>query len=135
VTSHIERDYLERTIATVRNHRDADNCWPQWANIFADEIERLWDETDRGKDLLHTELVEAREAFNASCRETDKFEVKVRAAEATLVAVEAEVETARKALADVRDILDAYSDDDGPGACLVALGKIGQRVYSEVTGV
>jgi len=39
---HIERDYLERTIATVRNHRDADNCWPQWANIFADEIERLW---------------------------------------------------------------------------------------------
>lgn len=44
-----ERDYLERTIATVRNHRDADNCWPQWANIFADEIERCWamlDEND-----------------------------------------------------------------------------------------
>jgi len=38
----MERDYLERTIATVRNHRNADNCWPQWANIFADEIERLW---------------------------------------------------------------------------------------------
>lgn len=37
-----ERDYLERTIATVRNHRDAENCWPSWANIFADEIERLW---------------------------------------------------------------------------------------------
>jgi hypothetical protein len=37
-----ERDYLERTIATVRNHRDADDCWPSWANIFADEIERLW---------------------------------------------------------------------------------------------
>jgi hypothetical protein len=36
------RDYLERTILTVRNHRDADNMWPQWANIFADEIERLW---------------------------------------------------------------------------------------------
>ncbi len=42
-----ERDYLERTIATVRNHRDADNCWPQWANIFADEIERLWAENER----------------------------------------------------------------------------------------
>ena len=41
-----ERDYLERTIATVRNHRDADNCWPQWANIFADEIERLWGALD-----------------------------------------------------------------------------------------
>jgi len=38
----VERDYLERTIATVRNHRGAENCWPQWANIFADEIERLW---------------------------------------------------------------------------------------------
>ena len=37
-----DRSYLERTIATVRNHRDADNCWPSWANIFADEIERLW---------------------------------------------------------------------------------------------
>ena len=37
-----ERDYLERTIETVRNHQHAENCWPQWANIFADEIERLW---------------------------------------------------------------------------------------------
>ena len=45
-----QRDYLERTIATVRNHRDAENCWPQWANIFADEIERLWDELDRIAD-------------------------------------------------------------------------------------
>jgi len=45
--SEHSRDYLERTIATVRVHRDADNCWPQWANIFADEIERLWDENKR----------------------------------------------------------------------------------------
>ena len=44
----MERDYLERTIATVRQHRNADNCWPSWANIFADEIERLW---QREKDL------------------------------------------------------------------------------------
>ena len=51
-----ERDYIERTIATVRNHRDADNCWPQWANIFADEIERLWRVEDSARtfrDLLH----------------------------------------------------------------------------------
>jgi hypothetical protein len=34
-----EADYIARTIATVRNHKDADNCWPQWANIFADHIE------------------------------------------------------------------------------------------------
>ncbi len=40
-----ERDYIARTIATIRNHRDADNCWPQWANALADEIERL--------DVLH----------------------------------------------------------------------------------
>lgn len=51
---HIERDYLERTIATVRNHRDADNCWPQWANIFANEIERLWEENQK----LNRSLVE-----------------------------------------------------------------------------
>lgn len=38
----MSRDYIERTIAAVRNHRDAENCWPQWAYIFADEIERLW---------------------------------------------------------------------------------------------
>lgn len=38
----VERDYLERTIETVRVHRDADNSWPQWANILADEVERLW---------------------------------------------------------------------------------------------
>jgi len=42
-------DYLVRTIATVRNHRGAAsdwNTWVQWANIFADEIERLWDEVE-----------------------------------------------------------------------------------------
>ena len=42
-----ERDYIERTIKTVRHHQHADNCWPQWANIFADEIERLWAENER----------------------------------------------------------------------------------------
>jgi hypothetical protein len=46
------RDYIERTIATVRNHREADNCWPQWANIFADEIEALWHERDGLRWLL-----------------------------------------------------------------------------------
>jgi hypothetical protein len=42
-----ERDYIARTIATVRNHKDADNCWPQWANIFADQIESLEAELER----------------------------------------------------------------------------------------
>jgi hypothetical protein len=36
-----DQDYIDRTIATVRQHIDADNCWPQWANIFATEIEAL----------------------------------------------------------------------------------------------
>jgi hypothetical protein len=47
------RDYIDRTIATVRNHRDADNCWPQWANIFADEIEALRADRDRLRDRLN----------------------------------------------------------------------------------
>jgi hypothetical protein len=42
-----ERDYIARTIATVRIHKDADNCWPQWANIFADQIESLEAELER----------------------------------------------------------------------------------------
>jgi hypothetical protein len=50
-----DRDYLERTIATVRVHRDADNLWPQWANIFADEIERLW-ESEAERDRLREDL-------------------------------------------------------------------------------
>lgn len=41
-TNQHSKDYIERTIATVRNHADADSSWPQWANVFADEIERLW---------------------------------------------------------------------------------------------
>jgi hypothetical protein len=42
-----ERDYIARTIETVRNHKDADNSWPQWANIFADQIESLEAELER----------------------------------------------------------------------------------------
>src|SRR5262245_2179489 len=64
-----ERDYLERTIATVRNHRDADNCWPQWANIFADEIERLWVENAAQAEELR-ELREALESVGGCQRET-----------------------------------------------------------------
>lgn len=47
--THVSRDYLTRTIATVRNHVDAESCWPQWANIFADELERLWRIEDAAK--------------------------------------------------------------------------------------
>lgn len=37
-----EPDYIDRTIESVRNFQHVkDNCWPQWANIFADEIEDL----------------------------------------------------------------------------------------------
>ena len=42
-----EPDYIDRTIETVRNHQGADNCWPQWANIFADDIEDLRTEIAR----------------------------------------------------------------------------------------
>jgi hypothetical protein len=59
---HHERDYIERTIATVRNHREAENCWPQWANIFADEIEACW------ADLVEARAVaeRTREALRAA---------------------------------------------------------------------
>jgi hypothetical protein len=56
------RDYLERTIETVRVHRDSDNSWPQWANVLADEIERLWGQVEhladgwRSEAKLHQEL-------------------------------------------------------------------------------
>lgn len=53
----------------------------------------------------------------------------------TIQELERKLDRSERCLADVRAILDAYSDDDGPGASLVALGKIGQRVYSEATGV
>lgn len=48
-------DYIDRTIETVRCHLEAENCWPQWANIFATEIIHL-----------RRELAEAR----AACDET-----------------------------------------------------------------
>lgn len=58
-----ERDYIERTIATVRNHRGADNCWPQWANVLADEIESCWadlEQATRERDeARYDEQVEA----------------------------------------------------------------------------
>ncbi len=53
-----ERDYIGRTIATIRNHRDAENCWPQWANALADEIERL----DAALEQAERDVVAAREA-------------------------------------------------------------------------
>lgn len=61
------RDYLERTIATVRIHREADNCWPQWANIFADEIERLWGENEllrRERDSVLRQFQVAEAAYD-----------------------------------------------------------------------
>ncbi len=60
-----ERDYIARTIATVRNHKDAENCWPQWANAFADEIERLdaaLEQAERERDAFATVDVERESA-------------------------------------------------------------------------
>jgi hypothetical protein len=51
-----EPDYIARTIETVRNHKDADNCWPQWANIFADQIEALTAENKTLRAALSSAL-------------------------------------------------------------------------------
>lgn len=61
IAKRAERDYLETTIATVRNHRGTSNAWPQWANIFADEIEALWKEND----ALARTYLEQRDALDA----------------------------------------------------------------------
>lgn len=45
-THRSSADYIDRTIETVRVHRDAANSWPQWANILADEIEDLRADVD-----------------------------------------------------------------------------------------
>jgi hypothetical protein len=61
-----ERDYIARTIATVRNHKDADNCWPQWANHFADEIERLdaeLEQAERERDEARAKVEQFRSAW------------------------------------------------------------------------
>ena len=47
-----EPDYIARTIETVRNHKDAENCWPQWANIFADQIEAYAAVVERYENAL-----------------------------------------------------------------------------------
>lgn len=54
-----EPDYIARTIETVRNHRNAGNCWPQWANIFADQIE-AYEQHVAG---LERQLADTREAL------------------------------------------------------------------------
>lgn len=64
-SAHHEWDYIERTIATVRNHQGADNCWPQWANIFADEIERLRERLEEIKTLASDPFVSESVALRA----------------------------------------------------------------------
>lgn len=50
-----DRDYIDRTIETVRNHRDGDNVWPQWANLLADEVERLREESHREREAMRVQ--------------------------------------------------------------------------------
>lgn len=58
-------DYIERTIATVRNHRDSENSWPQWANVLADEVERLVAERDQLRETIGIALTIAEDANRA----------------------------------------------------------------------
>ncbi len=99
-----ERDYIERTIATVRVHQDADNCWPQWANIFADQIE--WLEAEVA--ALRKQLAEAgqeRDGYlsrlDASVVAKQQEEVQRITAEQKAAALEATLEQAREALREI----------------------------------
>lgn len=96
-----EADYIDRTIATVRNHRGADNCWPQWANIFADEIEAL--RADR--DALAARVAEL-EAKLAST-EADYQAMYEQAADAV-----ARVEELEAALRRIHETARWYADND-----------------------
>jgi hypothetical protein len=82
-----ERDYIARTIATVRNHKDADNCWPQWANIFADQIESLEAELER-VTATNTKLINAlvglKFVTDCWCDLSDDHDYGCRAAQAAL---------------------------------------------------
>ena len=49
----VSQDYIERVIATVRNHRDSENSWPQWANVLADEVEKLQEQLDKALNANH----------------------------------------------------------------------------------
>ena len=71
---HPERDYIARTIATVRNHKDADNCWPQWANVLADEIERLDAELKEARERI--EELEAQAGELQQQRDVARIEAK-----------------------------------------------------------
>jgi archaellum component FlaC len=70
--------YIDRTIATVRNHRDADNMWPQWANIFADEIEDLREDLKALKTLYREMGNDAATLMDQHVSEEVKQEAKHR---------------------------------------------------------
>lgn len=53
-----ERDYIDRTIGTVRIHAEADNSWPQWANILSDEIEDLRADLEEAAEIMHDAMEE-----------------------------------------------------------------------------
>ena len=41
VTDISRDEYIDRVIATVRQHQGSDNSWPIWANELADEVVHL----------------------------------------------------------------------------------------------
>jgi len=111
-------DYIDRTIATVRNHRNADNCWPQWANIFADEIEDL-----------RAELSRLREEQDAALNLLDGMTVASRGWERDFRAAEARLGEAQRECVRLQQAL-------APLVTLVRIGFLvtvnGERAGSEV---
>ncbi len=116
-----ERDYIARTIATVRNHKDADNCWPQWANAFADEIERLdaaLEQAERERD----EALSGNPVFSVDAVVAERDELAAR-----LAKVPALVEA-------LRDLTSAQSPSQAVhynGAAKVTAGRAALAAFEE----
>jgi uncharacterized protein YlxW (UPF0749 family) len=69
-------DYIDRTIATIRNHQDADNVWPQWANVLADEVETLRtreQQLEEQVEGLRTALAAYRSALRSGEPESERL--------------------------------------------------------------
>ncbi len=116
-----ERDYIARTIATIRNHRDADNCWPQWANKLADEIERLdaeLEQAERERDEAQRAVIEMPDRAAAAEREEQFQRMRAEQAEARLAKVPALVEALREAREEIRQSkfrYESFGPDTSPG--------------------
>jgi hypothetical protein len=91
-------DYIDRIIETVRNHRDADNSWPQWANHLADEVVRLREELQQRCSDLAQRTVDEGEKVLVLETENSQLVGRLEQAERTVTNLEQAFTAAREDL-------------------------------------